>query len=302
MGVGRTVAATADWSPQPGRALPIRAAQALALFARRKPVGAVCLLVVLLTIAIAVAGPLITPFDPNRQYPGMRYARPLSRFLLGGDEFGRDLLSRLIIGAQVSLAVGFGATALGTGLGAILGLLSGYFGGKIDLAVQRVVDTLQAFPPLVLAMVLVVAFRPSVLSVILAVGITTIPMGARVIRSVTLQVKVLDYVTAATLLGASTWRVVFRHILPQTIAALIVIISVRVGQAIVTEATLGFIGLGVPPPTATWGQMLSQSMKAFFLAPWIAIFPGLVLSITVFALNLLGDALRDVLDPRLRGR
>jgi peptide/nickel transport system permease protein len=276
--------------------------RAATTFARKQPVGAISFVVLLLLVLVALAAPALAPFNPDQQFPGRRYARPLTDFVLGGDQFGRDLLSRIIYGARISLLVGFASTIIGGVIGAALGVASGYLGGKIDLVVQRLIDTLQAFPGLILAMALVIAFRPSTLSVIVAIAVPTIPLGTRVIRSVTLQVKQLDYVTGAQAVGASGFRIMSQHILPQVIAPLIVICSVRVGQAIVTEATLGFIGLGIPPPTATWGQMLSQATKAFFLAPWISIFPGLALSITVFSLNLLGDALRDALDPKLRGR
>ena len=276
-------------------------AREVILFARQRPIGALSALVIVIMGIIATAGPVIAPFDPDRQVVGMRYAKPFTQFVLGGDEFGRDILSRIMVGARVSLIVGFSATALAGVSGLILGIFSGYFGGKVDLLVQRLIDTLQAFPGLVLAMVFVVALGPSPLSVVIAVAVPSVPLSTRVTRSVALQVTQLDYVTAAEAVGAGVARIMWRHILPQTIAPFIVIFSIGVGQAIVTEATLGFIGLGVPPPTATWGGMLSQASKAFFLAPWVAIFPGLALSITVFAVNLFGDAMRDTLDPRLRG-
>ena len=276
-------------------------AREVSLFARQRPIGALSALVIVIMGIIATAGPVIAPFDPDRQVVGMRYAKPFTQFVLGGDEFGRDILSRIMVGARVSLIVGFSATALAGVSGLILGIFSGYFGGKVDLLVQRLIDTLQAFPGLVLAMVFVVALGPSPLSVVIAVAVPSVPLSTRVTRSVALQVTQLDYVTAAEAVGAGVARIMWRHILPQTIAPFIVIFSIGVGQAIVTEATLGFIGLGVPPPTATWGGMLSQASKAFFLAPWVAIFPGLALSITVFAVNLFGDAMRDTLDPRLRG-
>ena len=258
-------------------------------------------MVIAMVGVIAIASPLITPFDPDKQVTGMRYAQPFSGFVLGGDEFGRDILSRIMVGTRISLMVGFSATALAGISGLILGIFSGYLGGKVDLLVQRLVDILQAFPGLVLAMVFVVALGPSLTSVVIAVAVPSVPLSTRIARSVALQVTQLDYVTAAEAIGSGGARIMWRHILPQTIAPFIVIFSIGVGQAIITEATLGFIGLGVPPPTATWGAMLSQASKAFFLAPWVAIFPGLALGITVFAVNLLGDAMRDTLDPRLRG-
>ena len=252
---------------------------------------------------MAIAAPAIAPFDPNVQFPDRRYAPPLTTpFLLGGDQFGRDVVSRIIYGARVSLFVGIGATVLGCFIGAVLGLGSGYFQGTFDLVVQRVIDAMQAFPGLILAMVLVVALGPSLSSVTFAVAVPTIPLATRVVRAATLQTSQLDFVNAARAIGAPNRQIIVRHIFPQTVAPLIIVASSRLGQAIVTEATLGFIGLGVPPPTATWGQMLSSATTAFFLAPWIAIFPGIALSLTVFSVNLLGDSLRDTLDPRSRGR
>jgi peptide/nickel transport system permease protein len=270
-------------------------------YARREPAGVASLLVLITIAVMAIAAPVIAPFDPDQQFPDRRYAPPLATpFMLGGDQFGRDVLSRIIFGARVSLFVGIGATAVGCTIGAVLGLASGYFQGSVDMVVQRVIDTMQAFPGLILAMVLVIALGPSLLSVTLAVAVPAIPLATRVVRSATLQATHLDFVSAARAIGASDPRIIARHVLPQTIAPLIIVASSRLGQAIVTEATLGFIGLGVPPPTATWGQMLSSATTAFFLAPWLAIVPGVALSITVFSVNLLGDSLRDTLDPRIR--
>lgn len=271
-------------------------------FACKQPLGTISAVVLSLLVLAALLAWQIAPFDPDQQFLQRRYAKPMTDFLLGGDQYGRDLLSRIIFGGRVSLFVGFASTLIGSSIGAVLGITGGYFGGRMDLVVQRMVDTLQALPPLVLAMVLVVAFNPSITSVIFAIGMATVPLSTRVIRSVALQVKELDYVTAARSMGACHARIMLAHILPQTIAPFIVICTTRIGQAIVIEATLGFLGLGVPPPTATWGQMLADSSKSFFLAPWLSIFPGLALSLAVFSVNLLGDALRDTLDPRLRGR
>lgn len=272
----------------------------LLTFARQQPVGAVSLLLLAVFTLVAVFAPSIAPYDPNVQILQRRYAAPLTEYALGGDQFGRDVLSRIIFGARVSLLVGLLSTLIGGGIGAVLGLASGYFGGSVDMIMQRVVDTVQSIPSLILAMVFVVAFSPSIGSVIFAIALPTIPLSTRIIRSVTLQIRALDYVTAARAVGASHLRIMRLHIFPQTIAPLTIVLSSRVGQAIITEATLGFIGLGVPPPTATWGQMLADATKAFFIAPWISIFPGLALSLAVFSVNLLGDAIRDTLDPRLR--
>lgn len=269
---------------------------------RKQPMGFVSVIILVCMVGLALLGPALAPSDPLEQRPELTYAAPLSEYLLGGDKFGRDILSRIISGARISLLVGFAATAFGTCAGSVVGMTSGYFEGKFDLIIQRLVDTLEAFPPLILAMILVVALGPSLPSVIVAVGATSIPLASRVIRSVTLQVKTLDYITSVRAAGAQTARILIWHVLPQTLAPMIIVASVRVGHAIITEATLGFLGLGVPPPTATWGQMLAQSMEALYVAPWVAIFPGVVLCLTVFAVNVAGDAVRDEIDPSFRTR
>jgi ABC-type dipeptide/oligopeptide/nickel transport system permease subunit len=271
-------------------------------YIRNQTVGACSLLVLLGLIVVAVAAPWISPYDPDQQFLDRRYAPPLSEFFLGGDEFGRDVLSRIIYGARISLYVGFMSTLVGSGIGFVLGAVTGYFGGTIDLIGQRLIDTIQAFPGLILAMVLILALGPSLNAVVIAVAVPTIPVASRVTRSVTMQIRELDYVTAARSIGAEPVHLIRRHVLPQLIAPLLIVWSSRVGAAIVTEATLSFIGLGVAPPTATWGQMLSQATKAFYMAPWLSIYPGIALRITVFAVNLLGDSLRDTLDPRLYRR
>lgn len=271
-------------------------------YIKNQTAGAFSLLILLGLILAAVAALWISPYDPNQQFLDRRYAPPLSEFFLGGDEFGRDVLSRIIYGARVSLYVGFMSTLVGSGIGFVLGAVTGYFGGTVDLIGQRLIDTIQAFPGLILAMVLILALGPSLNAVVIAVAVPTIPVASRVTRSVTMQIRELDYVTAARSIGAEPIHLIRRHILPQLIAPLLIVWSSRVGAAIVTEATLSFIGLGVAPPTATWGQMLSQATKAFYMAPWLSIFPGIALSVTVFAVNLLGDSLRDTLDPRLYRR
>lgn len=270
-------------------------------FLRRQPIGALTGGMLVAMILAAVFAPQLAPYAPNEQFATMAYASPSDEFLLGTDQFGRDTLSRILYGARISLFIGFAATAVGASLGAAIGIVSGYFGGIIDLIAQRIVDTLQAFPPLVLAITLVVALGPSQTSVVLAVGATTIPLASRVVRSVALQVRSLEYITSSRAAGAPTSRILFRHVLPQAVAPIIVVFSVRVGHAIVTEATLGFLGLGVPPPAPTWGQMLSQSMSALYISPWTSIFPGVALCLTVFVLNIFGDVLRDEFDPSLRG-
>jgi peptide/nickel transport system permease protein len=229
-------------------------------------------------------------------------ARPGARYWLGTDHLGRDIYSRIVHGARVSLVVGVSSTLLGSVLGGLIGLLSGYTGGKVDLLCQRVLDILQGLPLLVLALVMSAALGPSLENVILAISIPIIPRAARVVRSSVLTIRETQYVEAARGLGARHLRVAFRHVLPNTIGPFIVLGTAQLGSAILVEAALSFLGLGVPEPYPSWGRMLSVSAAEYAQkAPHLVLFPGLAISLAVFGSNLLGDALRDTLDPRLRG-
>jgi peptide/nickel transport system permease protein len=220
---------------------------------------------------------------------------------MGADNFGRDVYSRIVHGARISIAVGIGSTALGCLFGVTLGLLSGYLSGWVDLLVQRLIDILQALPLLVLALVMAAALGPSLQNTIVAIAIPLIPYVARVIRANTLTLREQPFVEAARAVGMSDLRIALRHVLPNTLAPLIVLATAQFGAVILTEATLSFLGLGIPEPYPSWGRMLSESAAEYVrTAPWLVIFPGLAISLVVFGTNLLGDAARDLLDPRQR--
>jgi peptide/nickel transport system permease protein len=273
----------------------------LRFLARRYPLGTVGAVIMGVFVLMAVFADFITLYDPLSTHPADSLAPPGPGHWLGADHFGRDVYSRIIHGARISLAVGIGSTMLGSGFGIMIGLASGYLGGWVDLIVQRIMDVLQALPLLVLALVMAAALEPSLQNTIIAIAIPLIPYVARVIRSNTLALRELPFVEAAKAVGMGELRIAGRHILPNTIAPLIVLATAQLGSAILTEASLSFLGLGVPEPYPSWGRMLSQSAAEYVrTAPWLVIFPGIAISIAVFGTNLLGDALRDMLDPRQR--
>ena len=227
---------------------------------------------------------------------------PSATYWLGTDYEGRDVLSRLIYGGRVSLAVSVLSVLLGTLVGAAWGVVSAYLGGKVDLLSQRVVEVVMAFPTLVLAMIFLIALGGGLWTVIMAIAVTRLPFGVRVIRSVTLAIKELTYVDAARAVGASDLRIMARHLMPQCLPAFLVLATAHLGTAIVIEAGLGFLGIGITPPTASWGNMLGGVVANTYKPLWwLVVFPGLAISLTVLAFNLLGDALRDILDPKMRG-
>ena len=283
-------------------AAPRREPGLLRRFARRSPVSAFWGVVAGLIVLVAVFAPLIAPSDPLAPNFRMMSKPPNEAAWFGTDQVGRDVLSRVIHGSQTSLMVAVAAVLLGTTVGALWGLACGYFGGKFDLVSQRIIEFMQAFPDLILAMAIAMALGAGTWTVILAIAITRIPFGGRVIRSVVLSVREMPFVEAARGLGASHARLMFRHILPQCIAPFLILATAHLGVAIIIEASLGFLGVGIPPPQPTWGNMLADSLNAGLVPPWwLVLFPGLAITITVLAFNLLGDGVRDMLDPRLRG-
>ena len=271
--------------------------------ARQKYLGAISLVVLVVFVFTAAAATFVAPYDPVAVDTAISLQAPSAAHLFGTDELGRDLFSRVIYGARVSLVVGLGSVAIGVLFGVFLGITSAYFGGRYDLIVQRFIDALQSFPSLVLAMVIVATLGSSVFHVTLAIAITMIATKTRVIRGAALSLKQNSYVEAARVIGASHAHIMMRYILPNAWAPIIVLASATLGQAIIREASLSFLGLGPPPPNPTWGGMLSGSARSFMsTAQWMVIFPGLAITTIVLAFNLLGDTIRDVMDPRLKHR
>ena len=271
-------------------------------FCRTKPLGAISAAIIILTVLTAIAAPVIAPYDPFDlvHEPFM----PMSASAwLGSDELGRDVLSRVIYGARVSMYVGLASVVIGITIGTVIGILSAYIGGILDLSIQRIVDALMAFPAIIMALGLTAALGSSVNNIVAALVVILLPGAIRVIRAQVLSIKELDYTLAAQAIGARPWRIMLRHILPNVVASYIVLSTITLGLAIIIEASLTFLGVGVSADIPTWGGMLTEGAQKYIrTAWWLAVFPGLAISIVVFAINFLGDALRDTLDPRLRGR
>jgi peptide/nickel transport system permease protein len=270
-------------------------------FCRRRPLGAVGAAIIVLMLAAAVFAPLISPHDPLHTDFAAMLAPPSADHWLGTDTFGRDVLSRLIFGSRTALLVGFGASLIGATVGAVLGVASAYFGGRVDLYLQRVMDIFLSFPLIILALALVAILGNSIPNLIVAITVPMIPRCALVIRSSALSIREMPYVDAARAAGFRHGRIILRHMLPNVMAPYLIMLTAFLGQAILLEASLSFLGLGVQEPIAAWGLMLRGAAVEFAeSAPWMAIFPGLAISLSVFAFNLFGDSLRDALDPRLR--
>jgi peptide/nickel transport system permease protein len=282
-----------------GESLIKAALTELLRFSRRNTLAAIGGFVGVFIVFVALAAPLLAPRDPLKADFRRMNRPPDAQSLLGTDQVGRDTLSRVIYGTRTSLFVAFSAVILGTTVGSLWGVACGYLRGRFDLYSQRIMEIMQAFPDLILAMAISMAIGTGLQAVIFAIAITRIPFGGRVIRSVALSVREMPYVEAGRASGCSALRIMALHVLPQCIAPYLVLATTHLGVAIVIEAALGFLGVGVPPPTPTWGNMLADSITALVPPWWLAFFPGLAITVTVLAFNLLGDGIRDTLDPRL---
>jgi len=272
-------------------------------FIRDRPLGAVGAGIVLLNLAVAATANVIAPYDPLATDYGAMLAPPSAAHWLGTDAFGRDVLTRILYGSRTAMLVGFVSALVGATVGAVIGVASAYFGGKVDLVIQRVMDIFLAFPLIILALAVVSILGNGIENVIVAIMIPMIPRAALVARSSALAIREMPYVDAARAAGFRHRRIIMRHMLPNVMAPYLIMLTAFLGQAILLEASLSFLGLGVSEPTPAWGLMLRGAAVQFAeAAPWMAIFPGLAISLAVFAFNLFGDSLRDALDPRLRAQ
>jgi peptide/nickel transport system permease protein len=270
-------------------------------FVRSKPLGAGGAVIILAMLFVAFFAQALAPYDPYIGDYAVQLVRPSTEHWFGTDGFGRDVMSRVMYGARIALFVGFTASFAGCTLGALLGVISAYAGGKVDLLLERLMDVLLAFPQLILALAVASILGPAVQNVVIAVAVPIVPRAARIVRATALSVRENQYVEAVQALGAISHRVVLRHIVPNLMAPYIIVLTAQLGSAILAEAALSYLGLGTAEPTPSWGLMLTGSAPSFAeKAPWIALFPGIAISLAVFGFNLFGDSLRDALDPKLR--
>ncbi len=267
------------------------------LRSRNVMAGSLVLIVVILLVVLA---PVISPYEPTQQFRRDRLQPPNAEFLLGTDNLGRDILTRILYGGQVSLQVGIVSVAIGATLGTLLGLLAGYMGGWVDVLIMRFIDMMLAFPGILLALVIIAVLGRNLQNVMIAVGMSSIPVYTRVVRGSALALKQVDFIVAARALGGSSWRIMSRHILPNVLAPIIVVATNGIAGAIIAGAALSFLGLGQQPPNPEWGLMLNEGREFIRVAAWVTTYPGLAIMVTVLSINLLGDGLRDILDPRLK--
>jgi peptide/nickel transport system permease protein len=290
IGLGKSWAATYAWP-------------AIRKFIVTKPLGTIGGAIILLMALTALFADNLAPYNPYEINQSLQFKAPSLQHWLGTDEFGRDMLTRLIYGARIALFIGLVAAFVGSTAGAILGVVSAYLGGKVDLFMQRIMDVMLAFPLLILALAIVSVLGRSIPNVVLAIAIPIIPRTTRIVRASALSVKENMFVEAARAVGSQHWRVMGRHILPNVMAPYLIMLTAQLGNAILVEASLSFLGLGTAEPTPSWGLMLSGSAASYAeKAPWVAVFPGLAITLAVFGFNLFGDSLRDALDPKLRHR
>lgn len=267
---------------------------------RRNKVAVVALVLLIVIIFAAIFADLLSPYDYTEQFPKDNFLRPSSAHLMGTDNFGRDIFSRVLHGAEVSLKIGFTSVIISTVIGVIIGALAGYYEGIFDAIIMRVMDTILSIPQLVLAIALAAALGGGMKNLILAVSLSSIPSYARIVRSQVMSVKNLEYIESARLAGVKTFKLIFAEILPNSFAPIIVQATIGVGTAILSAASLSFIGMGIMPPEAEWGQMLSEGRAYIRNYPHITLFPGMAIAITILLLNIVGDALRDAFDPKFR--
>jgi peptide/nickel transport system permease protein len=269
---------------------------------REKPLGTVGAVIVLLLLFTAIFADLLAPYGMNEAHIADRLDPPSAKYILGTDNLGRDILSRIIYGARISMYVGLGASALLTAVATFIGGISGFFGGKTDLAIQRFVDAFMCFPYLVIYLSIMAILGPGLIQVILVLGIVDGIGMSRIIRGAVIGIKENIYMEAARAIGCSTGRILTRHVLPNIAAPIMIVFTTQCGYMIIGEAALSFLGFGIPPPAPSWGGMLSGTGRHYmYIAPWMALWPGLALSLVVYGLNMFGDAVRDLLDPRLKG-
>lgn len=267
---------------------------------RRNKIAVAALLILIVIIFAAIFADLLSPYDYTEQFPKDNFLRPSRAHLMGTDNFGRDIFSRVLHGAQVSLKIGFTSVIISTVIGVIIGALAGYYEGIFDAIIMRVMDTILSIPQLVLAIALAAALGGGMKNLILAVSLSSIPSYARIVRSQVMSVKNLEYIESARLAGVKTFKLIFAEILPNCFAPIIVQATIGVGTAILSAASLSFIGMGIMPPEAEWGQMLSEGRAYIRNYPHITLFPGMAIAITILLLNIVGDALRDAFDPKFR--
>lgn len=262
-------------------------------------IGFVSLLIILIVVAVAIFAPVIAPFDPVSQDRAAFLAAPNAQHVMGTDDLGRDVFSRLVHGSRISLLVGIATVVISIILGTLIGMISGYFGGIVDMVIQRIMDAIMSIPALILALFIAALLGPAIQNVIISLVIIEIPRFARIVRGEMMRIRESNYVEASRSVGASSFRIIMKHGLPNMMAPIIVMASLAFGQTIIAEASLSFLGIGTPPPNPSWGLMLSDASRYMESAVWLVLFPGLALSILVLAFNLFGDALRDFLDPKM---